>query len=103
VRLPCRFHDVAIGISALDADIVPLVPLRDDADAVGVETVSERENCVPTWKVDSEVEESRQLDRLVGWPESEGEALSVVEHENAVVVPAGRSRVKAEIRLVEAA
>jgi hypothetical protein len=77
VRLPCGFHDVSIGIRALDTDIVRLVPLLDDADAVRGETVSECQNCVSTWETDSEVEECRQPDRLVGWPESEGEALAL--------------------------
>ena len=52
-RLPCSFHDVAIWIEALHADIVPLVPLLDDADAVRGEAVTKRENCVAAWKTDS--------------------------------------------------
>jgi HD-GYP domain-containing protein (c-di-GMP phosphodiesterase class II) len=42
VRLPRSFDDVAIGIEAVDADVVRLVPLLGDRHAVGDETVSKR-------------------------------------------------------------
>jgi hypothetical protein len=49
------------------------------------------------------VKEPGHLDRLVGRAESKGEAVRVVEHEDAVVVLARGRGVEAEVFLVEAA
>jgi len=103
-RLPCSFHDVAIWIEALHADMVPLVPLLDDADAVrgegGHETRELRrglEDRFPKWTKPGSL-----IASFVG-PEGEREALGVVQHKNATVVPARRLRVEAEVGLVKAA
>ena len=47
--------------------------------------------------------EGRQGDRLVGFPQGKGEAVSVVEHEDAVVHALGGLGVEPEVALVEAA
>jgi hypothetical protein len=89
-------------IQELDAHIVRLVPLLDDGDAVGCEAIPEGSNGVRALKVNPEVEEARQADRLSGRPESQGETFGVVEHQDIVVVAARGLRVEAEVRLVEA-
>ena len=44
--LPRRLDDVAVGVAALDADVVGLVPLLDELDAVGGETVAQGDDGV---------------------------------------------------------
>src|SRR5205085_8062649 len=102
-RLPGRFDDVAVRVAALHAHVLGLVPLLDDRDAVGGEPVAEAPHLLRRGQAFPEVEEPRQPDRLVGGAEREREAVRVVEHQHAVVVPPRRARAEAEVRLVESA
>jgi hypothetical protein len=100
-RLPGGFDDIAVGVAALDAHVVRLVPFLDDGDPVGGETATERADVIGGRKPDAEVQEAGQSDRFAGLAESEREPVSVVEHEHVVVIPPCRARVEAEVRLVE--
>src|SRR4029079_1796846 len=98
VWLPRCLDHVAVRIEELHADVLGLVPLLDDPDAVGAEPGAERLDGLPARQVDSEVEELGQADRLFGRPEREREPVRVVEHEDAAVVAARRPRGEAETR-----
>ena len=71
VWLPGGFDYVAVGIKELDADVLWLVPLLDDRDAVGREAVPETADGVRARKMNAEVQKGWHADRLVGRPERE--------------------------------
>jgi hypothetical protein len=99
--LPGRFDDVAVGVAALHADVIRLVPLLDQLDAVGGEPVAEREDGVAIRQPDTEVHPLGARDRLARRTEREREAARVVEHQHAVVVAPRGAGAEAEVRLVE--
>ena len=102
VGLPAELDHVAVRVTALDADVIRLVPEFDDLDAVGGEALSECPYLLGRLRsAEAEVEEARQLDRLVGLAQGEANVAGAVDQEHAVVRdPRGR-RIEAEVRLVE--
>jgi len=103
VRFPGGLDDVAVGVQALHADVLRFLPLLDERDAVGDEAVPEGSDLVRACEADPEMEELRRVDRLVGGPEGEREAVRVVEHQDVVVVSPRGLGAEAEVGLVEAA
>ena len=68
-----------------------------------MESPSECPHRVGRVEVLAEVQERRKPDRLVDQAERQREAGGVLQHQDAVVVAAGRRGVEAEVGLVEAA
>jgi hypothetical protein len=103
LRFPRRFDDVAVGITARDADVGGFVPLLDQLEPIARNAVAQLENGVTVGQRDAEVHLRRPGDPLGAGIEGEREARVVVQHQHAVVIPSRRARAKAEISLVEAA
>src|SRR5262245_29331484 len=101
VRLPGRLDHVPVGIAALHAHVLRLVPPFDDRHAVRDEPVVERVHVIGTRQMHAEVQEPREPDRLVRRAECQREPVRAVEHQHATVIAALRLGAEAEVPLVE--
>src|SRR5215204_628019 len=102
LRLPRGLNDVAVRVSALDADVLRLIPLLDELDAVCGEAVAQAEDGGTVGQTNAEVHPGGANDRLLVGTERECKAARIVEHQDVIVVTPRRTRVEAKIGLIEA-
>src|SRR5436309_624138 len=97
LRFPGSLDDVAVGIAALDAHVGRFVPLFLELDTAVEQPIAQRENCLTVREPNAEVHPGWADNWFWAWPESQREALSVVEHQNVIFIMLGRPRIEAKV------
>jgi hypothetical protein len=78
-----------------------LIALSDQLDAVTYETIAQCQSGVLGGKPDPEMHPRGLGDRLATWPQSQGKASAVVQHQYVIVIAPGGVCTEAEVGLVE--
>src|SRR5262249_4530964 len=99
--LPPGFDDVAARVVHLHADVVRLVPLADEFEAVGPKTVGARAYIFGRCRGETKVKKLRQRRSGIPATERERERIRVAHHQRSVL--GTTDSLEIEVRLVEPA